>query len=244
MITVVSGKVGNGKSAHVVGMICRHLRAGGIVATNMTLFRDKIKYHWGRNVLSWQILELTAEADPRKIPRGDFRGTPGARKVLVVLDECLNWFASSESKSDPRKETWGEWLRQSDKLGQNVIFIAQEFNRAAKWLRELAQIQIDIRNLGQTMLLGMPIGKWLRLDKLYIAVTGDVRSKSVLGFAFGLLGPRVWECYQTCELYGFPASENAYSGHSIPPGYDPPALSLAVVPFLWLLVRAIFECFR
>ena len=43
-----------------------------------------------------------------------------------------------------QENSWGEWLRQSDKLGQDVWFVAQNFERAAKWIRELAQVSIEI----------------------------------------------------------------------------------------------------
>lgn len=232
MIFVVTGKLGACKSLHACRLTIEHLRRGGIVATNMHLNLDKIFYHWVYRVRPGQVLPLDISVDPRLIPRGDFRGT-GRRRVMVVLDECLNWFASSESKVDPRKAVWGEWLRQSDKLGQNVYFIAQEFSRAAKWLRELAQVQIDIRNLGQTMLLGMPIGEWLRLQNLYMVIKGDVKCRQVLGWSFALAGPRIWDCYRTAELYGFEASGNAYDGLCIPPAYRIPGLSWLILPFVW-----------
>lgn len=237
MITVVTGKLGACKSLYMCLRSIEHLRSGGIVATNMHLNTDAIYKHWGYRPRPHQILPLSVDSDPRLIPRGDFRGT-GKRRILIVLDECLNWFASTESKTDPRKSTWGEWLRQSDKLGQDVFFIAQEFARAAKWLRELAQCQIDIRNLGQTMMIGLPIGKWLHLERLYMVVRGDVKAKQVLGWNFGYASSRVWDCYRTAELYGFEASANAYDGLFIPPQYRPP-VGWAFLPAFWLLLYGV-----
>lgn len=43
MITVVSGLVGHGKSYDVVDMMCDHIAAGGIVATNIRLNLDRIR---------------------------------------------------------------------------------------------------------------------------------------------------------------------------------------------------------
>lgn len=243
MISVVSGKLGACKSLHVCRLSILHLRRGGIVVTNMHLNPDAIWKHWGYRVRPGQILPLSADVDPRSIPRGDFRGTRYGRRVMVVLDECLNWFASSgDARHDPRKATWGEWLRQSDKLGQDVFFIAQEFARAAKWLRELAQVQIDIRNMGQMMMLGLPVGEWLSLDRLYMVIKGDVRARCVLGWSFQLAGPRVWDCYRTAELYGFAASSNAYDGLSIPPAYNVPGLSWLIPPFGWAVLKACLLC--
>lgn len=242
MITVVSGKLGAGKSYHVCKRTIAHLRAGGVVATNMAIDLDAIRRIYHRRVFDWQLLRVSAESDPRRIPRGDFRGA-GRRRVMVVLDEALNWFASAVTASDPRRQTWGEWLRQSDKLGQDVFFIAQDFSRAAKWIRELAQVSADVRNFGQVRLWGMPIGKWLRLGRLYIVVHADVRTKQILGVSTGLIFSDVYRCYRTAELYGFDASDNAYR-YNVAPAYQLPGTRLLAVPVLWSLARLWVEMHR
>lgn len=240
MITIVSGKLGAGKSYHVCRETINHLRRGGVVATNMRVNLDSIRRIYHRRIFDWQLLRVSAEDDPRKIPVGDLRGH-GRRRVMVVLDEALNWFASSESKTDPRKVLWGEWLRQSDKLGQDVFFIAQEFSRSAKWLRELAQVACDVRNFGQTRFLGLPIGKFLGLGRLYMAVYVDTRTKMLLGCQMGYLSPFVWECYDTAELYGFEAASSAYVSDSLPAYRLPigPAW-LAVPPLIYQFIRLFY----
>lgn len=243
MITVVQGRVGNGKSYEMCRRIIAHLLRGGVVATNMRILLSEIRRIYGRRIGIWQLIEISAESDPRKIPRGDFRGA-GRRRVFVVLDEALNWFESRTGPNDNRRVSWGEWLRQSDKLGQDVVFIAQEFARAAKWIRELAQICDDVRNFGQARLWGMPIGRWLCLGRVYVVVHADVRTKQLLGVDVHVTGPSVWRCYCTSELYGFAASASAFDGHVVWPAYRVPGRSL-----LWLssgLVgwRALVELFR
>lgn len=242
MITVVQGRVGTGKSYEVTRRAIAHLLRGGVVATNMVLYPDRIASIYRRRLRPWQFLKLSADSDPRKIPRGDFRGS-GRRRVMVILDEALNWFESSASAKDPRRETWGVWLRQSDKLGQDVIFIAQEFARAAKWIRELAAIADDIRNFGQVRLFGMPIGKWLHANHLYAVSHADVRTKMLMGVDFHVIAPDVYDCYSTSELYDFEASNSAYIG-TVPPPYRTPCRSLLLVPACWAFVRLFREFLR
>lgn len=155
MIYVVSGLVGTGKSYHCCGMGIDHLLDGGVVATNMSLDLKRIMDTYHRLLRPWQLVKIDAESDPRNIPRGDMRGS-GRRRVMVILDEALNWFASSAGAKDERKLTWGEWLRQSDKLGQDVYFVAQTFERSAKWIRELAQVALRITNFRNFHFLRMP----------------------------------------------------------------------------------------
>lgn len=235
MITVVSGKVGEGKSYWCVRLIKDHVLSGGVVATNMVIFRDVMAKNFHRKLDPRQFLALSATDDPRKIPRGDFRGA-GRRKVLVVLDEALNWFASSGSASDPRRLTWGEWLRQSDKLGQDVFFVSQNFERSAKWIRELAARLVVVSNLKHFSFLHIPFGRWLGLHNLSVVRTVDVRSGIGSGFEIMHLSSSIWDCYRTAELFGFESSENAYSGLVLyPPAKFP--RSVFVVPAVCLFWR-------
>lgn len=212
MIFVISGLVGEGKSFSACDMGIEHLLSGGVVATNMKLHLDVIQKRFHRALKSWQYVPIDAQDDPRKIPRGDFRGSAGARRVMVILDEALNWFASQGGAKDERKATWGEWLRQSDKLGQDVYFIAQSFDRAAKWIRELAQVAIHVRALKNLTFLRIPFGRLWFLRNLYGVTRYDCNSQHVLSWRVRAYDKRIFGCYETAELYGFDASDNAYLG--------------------------------
>lgn len=232
MITVVAGLVGHGKSYDVVKMMAGHIADGGIVATNIRLKLDRIRRNFHCRADARQYYHIDAETDPRLIPRGDFRGH-GRRRVLVVLDEALNWFASAATTRDPRRETWGEWLRQSDKLGQDVYFVAQEFSRSAKWIRELAQVLRNITCMGKVHFLGIPVLGFLGFQRVYAAVDWDIKSRSRTMIRFGMYRPQVYQCYDTADTFGFTASGNAYDvspvfpRHLVPPWFF-------VLPFLAL----------
>lgn len=220
MIYVVSGKLGSGKSYHCCRMAIDHLLKGGVVATNMAIDLDAVQSIYHRRLLPWQLVKVDAASDPRKIPRGDFRGS-GRRRVMVILDEALNWFASSAGAKDERKSTWGEWLRQSDKLGQDTYFIAQNFERSAKWIRELAQVALRVINFGNFHVLRMPVGKWLHLGRIYAVAKYEISTVTLLNIWTYWIEPRVWRCYKTAELFGFEAPVEGYVG-SVPPAFKVP----------------------
>lgn len=236
MITVVSGKLGSGKSFDCVRRMMEHLNHGGVVATNIKLDLRRLSDRLKRRLQSFQILQISPLSDPKTIPIGDRRGR-GTRRVMVVLDEALNWFQSTQDRSKSeleKKAMWGEWLRQSDKLGQDVYFIAQNFERAAKWIRELAQLAIEIVPLREVRFLHIPIMRVIPFaSRLYIRKTFDVRSEACIDWAFDFYSRYVWEMYDTSETFGFESADTAFR-YSIAPRFSLP------LRFFWLPVIVLF----
>lgn len=242
MITVVSGKVGYGKSYHCVRLAREHLRDGGCVATNIHLEVSKIAKSVGRRLSPAQIIPIDADTDPRLIPTGDRRGS-GHRKTIVILDECLNWFQSTVGGKDTRKVSWSEWLRQSDKLGQHVIFIAQNFERAAKWIRELAAISIEVFPL-RDVKIGMVFPLWLLFPPfkdMYCAKTRDVRSGLIQGLELHRFSPKIHCLYNTAETFGFVGAASAYDSVRLWPRYRSPAWAVVLAGAVSLL-SCFFAC--
>lgn len=234
MISVVSGKIGRGKSFYMTTRIVDHLRSGGVVATNMDIQLDYIRKKFRRKIYDWQLVRIDAADDPKKIPRGDFRGESAARRVMVVLDEALNWFASQPGAKDERKSTWAEWLRQSDKLGQDVFFIAQNFDRAAKWLRELAQVAINVASVKDISVLRIPIGKLPYLRNLFTVSVADVSSQMLLSWHVRYFDPVYFKAYRTAQLFGFESADSAYL-HPVPRAFRLPAWPFLVPLSLFVL---------
>lgn len=210
MVTVVQGKLGSGKSYDCVRMMVRHILAGGAVRTNIFLSIPQIARAFGRRLAPWQYGRISESSDPALIPTGDRRGH-GKRRTIVVLDEALNWFESTTAKDDSRRETWGRWLRQSDKLGQDVYFIAQNFDRAAKWIRELAQVCVEMIPFRGMSWLGIPWGRLPMFRNVYSRRVWDVRSKSVLTWSLHKYSSFYWRFYDTAETFGFVGAASAYS---------------------------------
>lgn len=241
MIYVITGLVGSGKSYEACLLSIRHLLGGGVVATNMRLDPPAIQKIYHRKIADWQVLPLDARTSPAQIPHGDFRGT-GTRRVMVVLDEALNWFESSRSLSsdDPRRE-WGVWLRQSDKLGQDVYFIAQSFQRAAKWIRELAQVRLNVVRFEQLQIGPIPIGKFLGVKRLNMVSIWDVPSNTFVGWRMRWINSSVWSCYRTAELYDFDPGRAAYV-EDAPARVSWPRWTwyLPIIALLW----GVYRCLR
>lgn len=239
MITIVSGKLGSGKSYDTVRMIALHLANGGAVRTNIDLDYRKIGEAMHRRLSPGQIGTLSADDDPKSIPIGDRRGS-GKRRVMVVLDEALNWFPSlTSSSSDPRKQTWGEWLRQSDKLGQDVYFIAQNFERSAKWIRELSQVCREIIALKDVSIYGLLPLRYLfpPLRHFYLVRPVDVRLKMRLTCELHYYSPKYWNLYDTSQTFGFSAASSAFDSFVLPPAYHPPFF------FLFPCLLLVLVCF-
>lgn len=223
MISVVSGKLGSGKSFDCVRRVRDHLAKGGCVRTNIRLDVAQIGRAVGRRLSPAQIGSLSPDDDPTKIPTGDRRGH-GTRRTIVLLDEALNWFQSTGGSKDPRKVAWGEWLRQSDKLGQDVWFVAQNFERSAKWIRELAQLSIEIFPL-RDVKIGMVFPLWLLFPpfrNMYCAKYRDVRSGMVCKLELHRYTSDVWNLYDTSETFGFVGADSAYNSVRLWPAYRSP----------------------
>lgn len=230
MITVISGKLGSGKSYDCVRLVRDHLAKGGCVRTNISLDYKQIGKAIGRRLSPFQIGKVSADDNPSDIPTGDRRGK-GTRRTIVLLDEALNWFQSEgASNKDERKKAWSEWLRQSDKLGQDVWFIAQNFERAAKWIRELAQVSREIIPIKSVRLLSfLPL--WVFFPparRAYMVSKRDVRSGQSIGFEFHLYRPAIWQLYDTSETFGFVGAKSAYDGVGVWPSFKRPVVGLAI----------------
>lgn len=226
MVTVVMGKLGSGKSYDMVRTMVEHVLRGGACRTNISLNYKDISKYYRRRLASWQVGQISQESDPALIPTGDRRGQ-GKRRVLVVLDEALNWFESTGTKDDKRRETWGRWLRQSDKLGQDVYFICQDFSRAAKWIRELAAQCIEMVPFRGISWLGIPWGRLPGLRNIYSRRVWDVRSHEVITWSLRKYSKEYWQFYDTSETYGFEGADSVYSGCVVFPRHKP-----IIFPFL------------
>ena len=75
-----------------------------------------------------RVVHIDGNCKPTDLPSGDRRGH-GKRRVMIVIDEALSWFGiADDPKRDPRKAVWADWLRHSDKVGQD-IFLSRRIGR-------------------------------------------------------------------------------------------------------------------
>lgn len=156
----ICGNLGGGKTLTAVSMAVEAIRSGYYVVSNVTLHIDKLvkEIPWA-DKLYQHIVVRTEQYDdqgnlikcedfnPFTIPSGSPRGTVGGKRVLVILDECAEWFdqySNLKSKSISRVMSW---LRHSSKRSQDVIFIVQRREYLNKSFRILVSRWISVDDL-------------------------------------------------------------------------------------------------
>lgn len=156
----ICGNLGGGKTLTAVSMAVEAIRSGYYVVSNVTLNIDElVKVIPWADKLYQHIVVRNEQYDeegnlikcedfnPFTIPSGSPRGTSGGKRVLVILDECAEWFdqySNLKSKSISRVMSW---LRHSSKRSQDVIFIVQRREYLNKSFRILVSRWINVDDL-------------------------------------------------------------------------------------------------
>lgn len=239
MITIISGRLGCGKSYLAVKMMQEHLYRGGIVATNIRL-RNMPDRILGR------VIHIDGNCHPTELPSGDRRGH-GKRRVMIVIDEALSWFGiADDHKNDPRKVVWGDWLRHSDKLGQDIFLISQDWAQTVKWIRVLSQrVWFCHNSKNEKFIRHLPFKFLYAAEKNTIDVENQVVGLPAkpIRMRFYLLSKRVYSCYDTAETFEGEKfeSENIYERFTI----WPRSKNIVLVQFclLSLLVQVLLTAF-
>lgn len=146
----VIGNLGGGKSLSAVAVAVHSIRCGYMVVSNITIDIDKIvtdyNIPWARGL--YQKISLDDPTfDPFKLPCGDPRGSGGKKRVLVILDECAEWFDQYTSAKDGRVQRLLSWLRHSSKRSQDVILVVQRQEYLNKSVRILVARWIWVDDL-------------------------------------------------------------------------------------------------
>lgn len=156
----ICGNLGGGKTLTAVSMAYHAMRMGYFVVSNVTLNLDKIsltipdckQLYMHIVVRDEQYndngdLVKSEDFNPFTIPSGSPRGTTDGKRVLVILDECAEWFdqySNLKSKSISRVMSW---LRHSSKRSQDVVFIVQRRDYLNKNFRILVSRWINVEDL-------------------------------------------------------------------------------------------------
>lgn len=156
----ICGNLGGGKTLTAVSMAYEAIRSGYFVVSNVTLNLDVLRSEipWCDKLYHHIIvrndeyddqgnLVKSEDFNPFTIPSGSPRGTQGGKRVLVILDECAEWFdqySSLKSKSISRVMSW---LRHSSKRSQDVVFIVQRREYLNKSFRILVSRWVSVDDL-------------------------------------------------------------------------------------------------
>lgn len=248
MVHGVTGLLGGGKSYSCVEMMVHHLRRGGIVCTNIELDLEKIQDLYKCLIFPEQYYYIDVDEKPNcwEWPRGDPRAE-GARRVMIVIDEAGEWFSYSKKQS----ERFADWLRQTDKQGQDVFLIVQDASILCKQGRVLCHRWIKVRNMSEWRIpaLGWPLPPPWRYE--FHRFWFDSTGKQKLDHVITMRDKKVFQCYRTAALFGSSAkSATAFNAYEKLEGLQRPESSvnekpLFVVACIFQVVNfAVFYVFR
>lgn len=146
----ITGNLGGGKSLTAVYYMVNALRDGYYVISNITLDIPRLQRDIGPwvDALYMHISLDDDDIDPYKWPCGDPRGSGGRRRVVVVLDECAEWFDQYANSKSPKIQRLWSWLRHSSKRSQDVFLIVQRPDYMHKVLRILVARWLQVNDLG------------------------------------------------------------------------------------------------
>jgi hypothetical protein len=206
MIECYEGRIGGGKTLSAVERMLLVWKDGGICATNIAVRWDNCKAlllrRFGVVAVDDQFKALDND-DVRRFWECVPLGTR-ERPVLVVIDEADVWLANaSYAQKDKQVEPkFWNFLKQSRKLGADVIFITQALKNLSGQIGRLTQFVWRFRDM-EKVSVSIPILGEFRwpFGKQIIQVQCDQDGKTVLKRRYWTKDPELFECYDTCALY-------------------------------------------
>lgn len=202
MVYGVVGKLGGGKSFSCVWIMLQRLRRGDGVVSNIRLKDSYLASH-GINASRYRYIEDFGQIDPWSLPNGDLRGSGGKFRVMICVDEAGEWLDSyGDARHKGQLSDVASWLRQSDKLGQDVYFIVQFETLLHARLRSIVArwiVCVDFDKF-RFPLVGLPPPKMLR--QFIICSEYDGRSHDYLTRYWIPKNREVYDAYDTAAFFG------------------------------------------
>lgn len=200
MISVITGKIGGGKTLLALTQMLDHLAKGGCVISNVALHPDKVARHLlrtrGKKLLKDQLRHYDFEANPEfqgKIPWG-IPSLP----VLVVCDEAhLYYNAALAAKLTAQCMTLVSFLTQSRKASVDVVFITQDDKTLWTQFRNQALFGYRCRDMRSVNLPFVGKASFLGLNW----VKFDVQSGEIMERGRTPLSPKLFGLYDTFQMY-------------------------------------------
>lgn len=202
MVYGVVGKLGGGKSFSCVWIMLQKLRQGHGVVSNIRLKDEYLSSH-GINATKYRFIEDFGAIDPWSLPNGSLRGSGGKYRVMICIDEAGEWLDSySDARHKGQLADVASWLRQSDKLGQDVYFIVQFETLLHARLRSIVArwlVCVDFDKF-RFPFVGLPPPKVLR--QFIICSEYDGRSHDYLSRYWIPKNKEVYDAYDTAAFFG------------------------------------------
>lgn len=230
----IVGNLGGGKTLTAVHIAVSAMRDGCFVVSNVLLNMDLICDSFGeycRNL--YRYVDLT-ESDPFTWECGDPRGSGGKRRVVVVLDECAEFFDQYSSTKD-QVRTFMSWLRHSSKRSQDVILVVQRQEYLAKSVRSLVARWIWVDDLAvwrvPAIKIRLPFCGGLVMQNVFDRQGSRIQSASFLNKCF-------WgRFYDTAQIISV-VNEGATFVYESPPSPQP-----SFFPVVFYVLSVFALCF-
>lgn len=181
MITICQGTPGSGKSAVATSLALRHIKRGGVVASNFKLvsgwsdvlalqnplssltdrFRFKKSQSYYSRFFYVDSLAAILSINPRKLSVDLYKddGKYQEGNGLLILDESQLIF---NSRKWNKNFDWIKFFTQHRKLGWNVLMITHSADMIDSQIRPLAEYASTYRNLQKVRLpvVGLPLAPY------------------------------------------------------------------------------------
>lgn len=145
----ITGNLGGGKTLTSVCIGVTAISRGYFVISNVTFNMDAVVRslgEWSRQL--YQHISLDdPDFDPFKLPCGSPRGSGGGKRVVIILDECAEWFDQYSSIKDDRVARINSWMRHTSKRSQDVILVVQRKDYLNKSIRQLISKWVIVDDL-------------------------------------------------------------------------------------------------
>lgn len=201
MVFAVTGKLGGGKSLTCVRLMIDHLLKGDFVTSNILLKEDFLRKN-RINASRYTYIDDFSTVDPWTLRAGSLRGSGGKCRSMIVVDEAGEWLDSySDARHKGQLSDIASWLRQSDKLGQDVYFIVQFENLLHNRLRSIVHFWIVCKDLSKIRIPLLPFSLPI-INKFVIATYFDGRNKDMSKRLWILKNSYLFSAYDTASFFG------------------------------------------
>lgn len=203
MVYGVCGRLGGGKSFSCVYLMLQALKRGWWVTSNIKL-KDEYLKRKRINALRYTYIDDFGTVDPWTLRKGDLRGSGGSVRSMIVIDEAGEWldsYADARQKGTQLNDI-ASWLRQSDKLGQDVYFIVQFENLLHNRLRSIVHKWLICKDLSKFKLpvVGLRLPPFVR--DFIVCTEFDGRSKDYVGRLWLPKNKEIFDAYDTAAFFG------------------------------------------
>lgn len=201
MISIVTGKLGAGKTLSSVVEMLRHWIAGGTVCTNVIIHWEPVKRYCakrhGVKLLDKQLQTLDLNGEEKNWHTQIPFGVPGGLPIMVVLDEVQLFFNARDWATT--RESHGSmisFLTQSRKAAVDVRFITQAGATVDKQFRLQCQFEFFIvpsANLVFGFLGSLPF-------KFYLLVKKDANNGNKLTVEYRFYDSQIFDLYDSFDM--------------------------------------------